>query len=105
MIEIKFKTNKLFKKRIVELEYYKNLITQANILGKDTMHDSVHYIEHTYFKWVKDDIKIKLYIDDYSENSLCLDILSDNQEENNIISQKLVKLLKPLSRELKVKRW
>ena len=88
MIEIIFKASENIDKYI-ELKKYAQLISNLNIFGKGVEHDSAHYLENTYFKWEKDNFKMKLYWDDYTENTFCLDIFLDNKEEITFLVNKL----------------
>jgi len=105
-IEIKFQSKKLFANKLNKLEDYKKLINQSNILGKSIEHDSVHYIENIYYKWMKNDIKIKLYIDDYGrDDSLCIDIFLDKKKFTKEFQQ-IIKLLENDTIDMKItKNW
>jgi len=84
MIEIIFKASENINKYI-ELKKYAQLISDLNIFGKGVEHDSTHYLENTYFKWEKDDLKVKLYWNDYDIHTFCLDILLNEKRDINPI--------------------
>ena len=106
LVEIKFQPKKDFINQLIKLEYYTILLTNSKILGEGIEHDSIHYIEFTYYKWIKGDVKVKLYIDDYSENGLCFDISSNSQEKCNEVSKKLIKLLESELIDIQItKNW
>ena len=91
--EIKIKYLKEKTNLLIELKAVESLITDSKILGKAIEHDSVHYVEYIYFKWQIDELKVKLYIDDYSQNSLCFDISSLTAKISSDVTTKIVKLL------------
>jgi hypothetical protein len=106
LVEVKFKINKCFDNRLMALKYYKNILTQSNIVDKGIEHDSIHYVEHIYYKWKKGNVKVKLYIDDYQQNGLCFDIESENKNYCINISEQINKLISLESNSIEVvKNW
>lgn len=92
-VEMKVKYTSENPNLLLELKRLEVLITGSNIVGKGVEHESFHYVETTYYKWLKDDTNIKMYIDDYSQNSLCLDISSSSLKVSYNTSTKISKLL------------
>ena len=101
LIEVKFESKKSFNKKILELKFYAELITKLT-LDKYVEHDSVHYIKNIYYQWKQEDLKMKLYIDDYSKNGLCIDITSNNLKEMINLSKRLEIILQNEATDIKI---
>ncbi|HHD82427.1 MAG TPA: hypothetical protein ENK94_04465 [Campylobacterales bacterium] len=106
VIEIQFKFIQDFEKGLIALKFFENLVTQSKVFGKGIEHDSIHYLEHIYFKWQKGNTKIKLYIDDYNAHSLCFDIFANTQATCIYYSKILEDLIKLNVNDINVvKNW
>ena len=91
--EIKFTSKKNIISRYIFLQNCFELIQEANILGKGREHESMHYLEYIVYKWKLDNVSIKFYIDDYSEDGWCFDITAESKKECIEYSEKIIDFL------------
>ena len=74
ILELFFEPKESSLDKLTSLRRHAELINKLEVLGEGAEHDSTHYLEDTYFKWIKDNIKVKFYWDDRDEKQFCLEI-------------------------------
>lgn len=93
LIEIKFSFLEKEINRYDFLQKCYSSIIKSKVLNKGFEHGSSHYIENIVYKWAENNVKIKFYIDDYSEYGWCFDIFSENQNDSVLYALKILDFL------------
>ena len=93
LIEVKFSFLEKKINRYNFLQKCYSSIVKSKVLNKGSEHDSSHYMENIVYKWSENNVKIKLYIDDYSAYGWCFDITSENQNDSVLYAVKIINFL------------